>query len=78
MTSDKVDAVVANWYPRFLANGIDYFDLQRTLDGIAGWSTWAPAWAEVADDYQRLGEEALAAGHRVTAAEHLRRSALTL
>ena len=79
MTSiDKVEAVVANWYPRFLANGIDYFDLQRTLERIDGWSTWAPAWTEVADDYERLGEEALAAGHRVTAAEHLRRSALTL
>jgi pimeloyl-ACP methyl ester carboxylesterase len=79
MTStDKVEAVVANWYPRFLANGIDYFDLQRTLGRIDGWSTWAPAWTEVADDYERLGEEALNAGHRVTAAEHLRRSALTL
>jgi dienelactone hydrolase len=79
MTSrDKVEAVVSNWYPRFLANGIDYFDLQRTLDGIDGWSTWASAWTDVADAYERLGAEALAEGHRVTAAEHLRRSALTL
>ena len=79
MTSNaKVDAVVANWYPRFLANGIDYFDLQRTLDSIDGWSTWAPAWTEVADHYELLGKEALAADHRVSAAEHLRRSALTL
>ena len=23
----KLEAVVANWYPRFLANGIDFFDL---------------------------------------------------
>jgi 2,6-dihydroxypseudooxynicotine hydrolase len=76
--NDKVEAVVANWYPRFLANGIDYFDLQTTLDSIDGWSTWAPAWTDVADEYERLGKEALAAGHRVTAAEHLRRCALTL
>ena len=78
MTSDKVDAVVGNWYPRFLANGIDYFDLQRTLDKVDGWAGWAPAWTETADSYERLGREALMAGHRVTAAEHLRRSALTL
>jgi 2,6-dihydroxypseudooxynicotine hydrolase len=78
MPDAKVDAVVANWYPRFLANGIDWFDLQRTLDQVTDWSTWAPAWIAVADDYERLGREALAAGHRVTAAEHLRRSALTL
>ena len=74
----KVDAVVANWYPRFLANGIDWFDLQRTLDRVTDWSTWAPAWSTAAEDYERLGRAALAAGHRVTAAEHLRRSALTL
>ena len=74
----KVQAVVANWYPRFLANGIDYFDLRRTLDAVDGWPSWAPAWTAVADDYERLGRAALAAGHRVTAAEHLRRSALTL
>ncbi|HEX7188752.1 MAG TPA: alpha/beta fold hydrolase [Actinomycetes bacterium] len=78
MTQDKVEAVVSNWYPRFLANGIDWFDLQRTLDGVDGWATWAPAWTESADAYERLGREALAAGHRVTAGEHLRRSALTL
>ena len=74
----KVDAVVANWYPRFLANGIDWFDLQRTMDQVTDWSTWAPAWTAVADDYECLGHEAMAAGHRVTGAEHLRRSALTL
>jgi pimeloyl-ACP methyl ester carboxylesterase len=78
MPDAKVEAVVANWYPRFLANGIDWFDLQRTLDAVTDWSTWAPAWTTVADGYEQLGHEALASGHRVTAAEHLRRAALTL
>jgi alpha-beta hydrolase superfamily lysophospholipase len=74
----KVDSVVANWFPRFLANGIDYFDLLRTLDAVDGWNTWAGAWTATADEYERLGEQALADGHRVTAAEHLRRASLTL
>jgi 2,6-dihydroxypseudooxynicotine hydrolase len=78
MTDAKVDAVVANWFPRFIANGIDYFDLVRTLDAVDGWDTWATAWTATADTYERLGDEALAAGHRVTGAEHLRRAALTL
>lgn len=78
MSRSKVDAVVANWFPRFLANGIDYFDLLRTLDAVDGWDTWAAAWTATADEYERLGEQALAVGHRVTAAEHLRRAALTL
>lgn len=76
--SDKVAAVVENWFPRFLANGIDYLDARRILDRVADWADWAAAWAASADRYAALGEAALAAGHRVTAAEHLRRAALTL
>lgn len=79
VTSDaKLQAVVATWYPRFLANGIDWFDLRRTLDDITSWADWADAWTAAADRYDALGREALVAGHRVTAAEHLRRAALTL
>jgi 2,6-dihydroxypseudooxynicotine hydrolase len=78
VTRDKVSAVVANWYPRFLANGIDWFDLTRILDAVTGWDDWADAWTASADRYAGLGHAALAEGHRVTAAEHLRRAALTL
>jgi dienelactone hydrolase len=76
--TDKLQAVVANWYPRFLANGIDFFDLRRTLDAVSEWADWADAWTATADRYEALGRQALAEGHRVTAAEHLRRAALTL
>ena len=54
MTDAKVQAVVANWYPRFLANGIDYFDLSRTLDAVDGWDDWADAWTATADRYDAL------------------------
>jgi 2,6-dihydroxypseudooxynicotine hydrolase len=74
----KLEAVVSNWYPRFLANGIDWFDLARTLDAVTGWDDWADAWTATADRYEALGRTALGEGHRVTAAEHLRRAALTL
>lgn len=74
----KLEAVVTNWYPRFLANGIDWFDLTRTLDAVDDWDGWADAWTATADGYEQLGTDALEAGHRVTAAEHLRRAALTL
>ncbi len=74
----KVEAVVANWFPRFLANGIDYLDVRRMLDRIDDWDDWAPVWTDRADDYAALGQQALTDGHRVTAAEHLRRAALTL
>ena len=74
----KVDAVVENWFPRFLANGLDYLDVSRTLARVQDWSDWAPAWMQTADDYEARGRAALAAGRRVTAAEHLRRAALTI
>lgn len=76
--ASKVEAVVENWFPRFLANGLDYFDVRRTLADVRSWEDWAPAWVRAADHYAELGQEALACGHRVTAADHLRRAALTL
>ena len=76
--SSKLEAVVTNWYPRFLANGIDWFDLTRTLERVDDWDNWADAWTATADSYENLGRGALAQGHRVTAAEHLRRASLTL
>ena len=78
MSDPKLEAVVANWYPRFLANGVDFFDLRRTLDAVDGWADWADQWTAAADRYEVLGRAALAEAHRVTAAEHLRRAALTL
>lgn len=75
---DKVETVVSNWFPRFLANGLDYFDVVRTLEQVDDWDSWDTAWTRTAEEYEALGEQALSAGHRVTAAEHLRRAALTL
>lgn len=74
----KVAAVVENWFPRFLANGLDYLDVRRMLDRIDDWADWAPVWTSEAERYAELGADALAAGHRVTGADHLRRAALTL
>jgi alpha-beta hydrolase superfamily lysophospholipase len=75
---DRVDQVVANWFPRFLANDLDYLDVRRTLDGVASWADWADAWTAAADRYVRIGDRAAEDGHDLTAAEHLRRAALTL
>jgi 2,6-dihydroxypseudooxynicotine hydrolase len=78
VTDAKLDTVVENWFPRFLANGLDYLDVRRTLDAVEGWDDWAAAWQAAAARYAELGEQALRDGHAVTGAEHLRRAALTL
>jgi 2,6-dihydroxypseudooxynicotine hydrolase len=78
MTDDKLEAVVANWYPRFLANGIDGMQVRDTLARIQCWDQWAPEWTASAEVWEQRGEAALDAGHDVTAGEHLQRAALTL
>ncbi len=35
---ERLAAVVRNWRPRFVANGIDVLDVERTLEGITGWA----------------------------------------
>jgi dipeptidyl aminopeptidase/acylaminoacyl peptidase len=74
----KLAAVLEHWFPRFIANGLDYLDVRRTLDGIETWDDWPGAWSAAAEEYERLGRAALDAGRTATAGEHLRRAALTL
>jgi pimeloyl-ACP methyl ester carboxylesterase len=73
----RVATVVDNWFPRFLANGLDYLDVRRTVDGISAWQEWPDRWVAAGERYETLGDEALEAGHEVTAAAHLKRAALT-
>jgi 2,6-dihydroxypseudooxynicotine hydrolase len=77
-TDAKLATVVETWFPRFLANGLDYLDVRRTLDRVERWEDWGQAWSDAADEYAALGEAALAGGRFETAADHLRRAALTL
>lgn len=76
-TDDKVARVVENWFPRFLANGLDYLDVTRILATIERWDQWGTTWESAGEGYETLGRDALAAGHAVTADAHLRRAALT-
>ncbi len=78
MEDDKLTAVVANWYPRFLANGLDGMQVRDTLARIERWEQWAPEWTAAANEWEQQGEKALAAGHEVTAGAFLQRAALTL
>jgi 2,6-dihydroxypseudooxynicotine hydrolase len=72
-----LDAVVANWKPRFVANDLDPIDVERTLASIGDWSQWAPAWTAEGERYERLARAALDQGHAITAGMHWRRAALT-
>jgi 2,6-dihydroxypseudooxynicotine hydrolase len=73
----RVAAVVDNWFPRFLANDLDYLDVRRTIERISEWDDWPDRWVEAGERYETLGDEALKQGHERTAGSHLRRAALT-
>ncbi|MBI3918583.1 MAG: alpha/beta fold hydrolase [Betaproteobacteria bacterium] len=81
MSQDRMDTTSGNvplrthWIPRFLASGVDYFDLQDLLKRIDRWEIWCREWSAKAAAHEDMGLEALAGGRYVTAAQALGRAA---
>jgi 2,6-dihydroxypseudooxynicotine hydrolase len=70
----RVEAAVAHWAPRFVANGIPLSDFQEVTGAVERWEDWCAAWSTRAAVHEKLGNEALASGHRLSASEHLTRA----
>ena len=68
--------VVQSWQPRFLANGIDPNDYQRTVSGLAAWEEWYAAWMRLGGEHERLAQDASRDGREITAGEAYYRAAL--
>jgi dienelactone hydrolase len=75
-TDPRVAAAAAHWGPRFVNNGTDPLDFERTLARIVRWEDWCREWGRTADGYEVLARRAEEAGHEVTAAEAWRRAGL--
>ena len=73
---ERVVAANAHWAARFIANGTSYSDFQATMARITIWDDWCREWGRTGQYYERLAEEAGAAGANVTAGEAWRRAAL--
>ena len=65
----RVQAAIDNWAPRFVANGVDVNDFQRTTRRIESWNGWLDAWVETGDVHRALAEKGEAEGNSVTAGE---------
>jgi pimeloyl-ACP methyl ester carboxylesterase len=72
----RVQAAIDNWAPRFVSQGVDFNDFQRTTAAIERWEDWLEAWETTGDVHARLAEEAEAAGNATTAGEAYVRAAL--
>ncbi len=76
MPDARVQAAVANWGPRLIANGVDYNDFVRVTAGLTHWEDWLGAWCETAVTHRELAEAARAQGHARTAGEAFLRAAV--
>ena len=67
---------VAHCGARFVANGVVLTDFSAIPSTLASYDDWCRAWSERGDHPERLGREALAKKHFLTAGECLQRAAV--
>jgi 2,6-dihydroxypseudooxynicotine hydrolase len=67
---ERVQSAIANWAPRFVANGVDFNDFQRVTRRIERWDDWCREWSACGAMHEALGEQAEADGYWITAGEH--------
>lgn len=76
MADARVAAAVANWAPRFVAQGVDYNDFLRTTSRIKVWEDWLDEWCATGDLHAGLAREAETRGRLLSAGEAFVRAAL--
>ena len=76
MADARVEAAIANWAPRFTAQGVDPNDFASTTQGLERWDQWLDAWCATGDVHAGLAREAEARGRRLSAGEAWVRAAL--
>jgi len=72
----RVQAAVEHWAPRFIAQGVDYNDFERTTGRITAWDQWLDAWVATGDEHTALAREAEDAGRARSAGEAYVQAAL--
>jgi alpha-beta hydrolase superfamily lysophospholipase len=77
MADERVQAAVAHWAARFIANGVDYNDFVRTTASIGRWHDWLAAWTATAELHLELAQDAVARGARRSAGEAYLRAAVS-
>ncbi|GAB6862446.1 alpha/beta hydrolase family protein [Haloplanus litoreus] len=64
------------WWTRFLAKGLDRYDLQNLRADIDTWAEWCDAFAAVGEEHAERGRDAEAAGNSTSAGEHYLRASM--
>ena len=69
MGDPRVEAAIAHWAPRFIAQGIDYNDFIRTTQRIGRWQDWCTEWQRTAAEHEALAHAAEQRGSPLSAAD---------
>ena len=77
MPDAEITSAVANWGPRFTAQGVDPGDFARVTGPLERWEDWLDAWCANGDQHAGLAREAEAAGRSLTAGQAWVRAALS-
>lgn len=77
MPDAEIASAVANWGPRFTAQGVDPGDFARVTGPLEHWADWLDAWCANGDMHAELAAEAEQAGRSLTAGEAWVRAALS-
>ncbi len=75
MSDALLDTAIANWGPRFTANGVDASDYSLITASLHSWSEWCAAWSRGAEEHLALAEAALVRDHHRSAGESFTRAA---
>jgi dienelactone hydrolase len=75
MSDGQIQATVANWAPRLVANGVDANDFDRIVNSVTSWPDWLPAWEAHGDQLASEATDAQDQGFSETAGELWRRAA---
>ncbi len=75
MSDAQLEAVILNWEPRVVANGVDVNDYRRVAGSAETWEQWLPAWERHGDQLAGEAGAAEMAGRLETAGEFWRRAA---
>jgi 2,6-dihydroxypseudooxynicotine hydrolase len=75
MADVLLETAIANWEPRFTANGVDASDYARITRALERWDEWCAAWCAGAEEHLALADKALREGRRRSAGEFYARAA---
>ncbi len=75
-SDDLLKAAVTHWGARAVANGVALTDFEDIVKSLTSYDGWCKAWVDRGALHEKIGREALASKHFLTAGECLQRAAV--